>query len=265
MDLLTHMAAGAAAGTTIAVCAKGKTFRKAAMVCAGALGGALPDVDAISLWSRFDATFGRLFGLSHSGREIYSDKFWYSHHAFMHSLAACLLFTFLLLVVVYLVRKRCKRLSSKDFISFTAKIKASTAAFAAGYVLHLVCDMPTPASSWGGVNLLFPLKTYTGGWGKIWWWNNYDLFLIITGVIIANLLILVFSKVLKSKGKYLSCAILTAAIIAIAVQINGRGFDYNSHPYPQCEAQSKEIQKEILGKKLYDKMKKVDNCIPIHF
>lgn len=265
MDLLTHIAAGAAVGTTIAVCVKGKAGKKAAVVCAGALGGALPDIDAISLWSKFDATFGRLFGLSHAGKEIYSAKFWYSHHAFMHSLAACVLLALILLVVIFIVRKGFKNLSWAGLKLFSGRNIAVAGAFASGYIAHLICDMPTPASSWGGVNILFPLEPYIGGWGKIWWWNNYDIFLIISAVIAANLLILALSGLLKRRSKQLSCVLLAAAVVIIIVQVNSRGFDFNSHTYQQCETKSKEIQKKILGEKLYKRMEKLDNAVPIYF
>jgi hypothetical protein len=58
------------------------------------LGGALPDFDAISLWSGFDKTFGKLFNLSNSGEVIYFSKFWYSHHGFLHSILASVILAF---------------------------------------------------------------------------------------------------------------------------------------------------------------------------
>lgn len=266
MDLLTHIAAGAAVGTTVAVCMNGGVAKKAAVLCAGATGGFVPDIDAISLWSKFDATFGRLFNLSHTGRDIYSAKFWYSHHAFMHSLAACLLFAALFLVVMYLVRSRVGGMSWTSFRDVVKRNGLLVVAFISGYILHLICDMPTPASSWGGVNLLFPLQPYIGGWGNIWWWNNYDIFLIISGVIVVNVLMLSFSKVIKRRfRRYLSGALLTVATVAVAIQISNRGVDFNSGTYQQNETRSKEIQKKILGKKLYEKMEKLDSVIPLYF
>jgi hypothetical protein len=40
------------------------------------------------------SSFGQWFNLSHSGRVIYGEKFWYSHHAFFHSIVASLLLAF---------------------------------------------------------------------------------------------------------------------------------------------------------------------------
>lgn len=265
MDLLTHIAAGMAAGTTIAVCIKGKAIKKTSVIGAGALGGALPDIDAISLWSKFDATLGRLFNLSHTGKEIYSAKFWYSHHGFMHSLAASLLFAFILMVVVYLARKWFRALSWTDFWWFVRENTAVAAAFILGYLLHLICDMPTPASSWGGVRLLFPLELYVGGWGKIWWWNNYDIFLIVSGVIAANFLILAISGWIGHKIKYLSCVLLIAAVLTVTIQVNNRKTNFNTNSYIHNEAKSKEIQRRILGRKLFGKMEKLDRSIPLYF
>ena len=57
------------------------------------------------------------------------------------------------------------------------------------YLIHVFEDMPTPSFVWGGVAFLFPSENYWGGKGYIWWWNNYDLFLIIISVFFLNVLI----------------------------------------------------------------------------
>jgi hypothetical protein len=57
--------------------------------------------------------------------------------------------------------------------------------------------MPTPASTWGGVNFFWPFKTYIGGTGHIWWWNNYDIFLIVVAVIIINLIMAIVQNYRK--------------------------------------------------------------------
>lgn len=265
MDLLTHIATGMAVSSTIAVCIKGNTIKKTAVICAGALGGALPDIDVVSLWSKFDVTFGRLFNLSHTGKEIYSAKFWYSHHGFMHSLAACLLFAAILLTTAYLIQRRFKDLSWNGLKRFSRNNISIAGAFSAAYILHLICDMPTPVGSWGGVRLFFPLQSYIGGWGKIWWWNNYDIFLIASGAIVLNFLILTILKLTGSKIKYLSCALFATAALVVTVQINSRKTNFNANKNTYNEAKSKEIQRRILGKKLFDKMEKLDNDIPLCF
>ena len=49
---------GVAVGTVIATVSGTSWKHKSLIVFFGGLGGALPDFDAISLWSRFDATIG---------------------------------------------------------------------------------------------------------------------------------------------------------------------------------------------------------------
>jgi hypothetical protein len=90
LDILSHSLSGLALGTVLASFAQGPR-RKLAILGIATFGGALPDLDAISMWSGFDRTFGSWFQLNQSGRFIYSAKFWYSHHAFFHSLLAPLL------------------------------------------------------------------------------------------------------------------------------------------------------------------------------
>ena len=163
MDLLTHISAGLAIGTCIAVGTKSSALKKTGIILAGALGGALPDIDAISLWSKFDSTFGRFFGLQHSGRFIYSGKLWYSHHGFMHSLVASLIFGFLLLLFIYFIRSRFRGISFSSFGQSVKNNRRLLFGFLGGYLAHLLCDMPTPAASWGGVRLFYPFTGYIGG------------------------------------------------------------------------------------------------------
>ena len=270
MDILTHIATGVAIGTTIIVCTKGNKLKKASIIFAGALGGALPDIDAISLWSKFDSTLGKFFELQHSGSEIYSAKYWYSHHGFMHSILASLLMAFILMLAVYFITWGFRHISLSLFFVSIKKNSAILSSFLGGYITHLLCDMPTPSGSWGGINLFFPLNTYSGGWGKIWWWNNYDIFLIINVVILINLIILTIRHIAKFKLNLLSLFVSAFAIVLIVVQLNTRGFNFNytistSNNYQKCESKSKEIQNKILGDKLYDKMKRFDNSVPIYF
>ncbi|MDR1055367.1 MAG: metal-dependent hydrolase [Prevotellaceae bacterium] len=269
MDILTHIAAGIAIGTTITICTKGSALKKIGIVLAGALGGALPDTDAVSMWSKFDVTFGKLFGLQHTGCEIYSAKFWYSHHGFMHSLLASVVFGFILLLIAYLLQQRFRKQKSSFCQSFKRNIYIFLS-FISGFIAHLLCDMLTPAATWGGVNLFYPLNTYTGGWGKIWWWNNYDVFLIINTLITTNILILFISQLTKAKLKIFSITVFVLAFAFIVIQVNTRKFDFNhtcssAQVYQKYEAKSKEIQENILGKKLYNSIKQFDNSVSLNF
>lgn len=96
MDILTHIFSGVAAGTAVSSFSRKGFGNKLAIISLAGFGGALPDFDVISLWSKFDGTIGALFRLKHTGQEIYSSRFWYSHHGFFHSLSAGILFTLII-------------------------------------------------------------------------------------------------------------------------------------------------------------------------
>lgn len=266
MDIISHTLTGIAVGTVVATISNSSWKSKGLIILTGGFGGALPDVDAISLWSKFDSTIGLFLRLNHSGKEIYFGKFWYSHHAALHSLIAPIILILLAITFKVLIRKGFKGVNiSEEF----QKCRFLTSAFFFGFIFHLLEDMPTPASVWGGVNLLFPSSNYIGGFGNIWWWNNYDLVLIIFSVIILNLIVNVIpNRYYKTKVNS-SLSVFFIGLILFLIQINTRTFDfsYNGHTanYDKFETQSKIIQREILGKKLYRIMTDIDNKIPLNF
>ncbi|MBC7485616.1 MAG: metal-dependent hydrolase [Cytophagaceae bacterium] len=94
MDIITHGLSGVAVGKVAASFTGKGVKNKMTIVLLSGLAAILPDFDALSLWSKFDATIGKLFNLQHSGKGIYFSKFWYSHHGFLHSLVAASLATF---------------------------------------------------------------------------------------------------------------------------------------------------------------------------
>ena len=266
MDILIHISSGVASATAIAAFAGKQSVKRWQILAAGAIGGAFPDIDAVSMWSRFDATFGRLFGLNHSGQVIYGEKFWYSHHAFFHSIMASLLFAAVFGLLAYSIY-RLKHKTTHSFFRFFKKNIFIIIAFIAGYILHLLGDMPTPASVWGGVNLFWPSNNYIGGSGKIWWWNNYDIFLLIVLCIIINgILLFAFKRKIQ---KIMIILVSAFTILLIEIQINNRKYDYayNSHTshYEEMERHSKEEQKRILGKPLYSTMEYLDRHLPFQF
>ena len=161
MDILSHTLTGIAIGTIAAAVSNGSWKQKITIILIGGLGGSLPDFDAISLWSKFDSTIGTALNLSHSGNQIYFGKFWYSHHAALHSLLA--LFLFILLSILLSVRLKISKIAA-----LLSKQKHFYFSFSLGFVFHLLEDMPAPASVWGGVNFFFPSNEYIGGFGKIW-------------------------------------------------------------------------------------------------
>lgn len=266
MDLISHTLTGVAVGTVFAAISNDDWKRKCSIIFAGGIGGALPDIDAISLWSRFDTTIGSFFGLEHSGKVIYSGKFWYSHHAAFHSILAPLLIILLSLSISSILRKK---FGTQEIRNRLEQKKFSFLAFFFGFLFHLFEDMPTPASVWGGVNLFYPSDTYIGGFGNIWWWNNYDLVLIIVSVIVLNLTILFVPKFTHKVKMGISISVFTLGLSLFLFQINTRPVDFsysgNTDNFDNFEAQSKQIQKEILGETVYDIMTKIDDRIPLNF
>ena len=262
MDILTHTLSGVAAGIVVSTFTKKGFWNKTAIVTIGGFGGALPDFDAISLWSKFDTTIGKFFNLSHSGAEIYSGKFFYSHHAFLHSVFAAFLISFLIGIGVFVFSKKK---SFDTLVKTFYKIKFFLISFILGFIIHLTEDMPTPSSSWSGVNFLWPSSKYIGGTGDIWWWNNYDVFLIVLLVILISLLILAIKKYIKFDIRIILVSIFVFGTIFSLVQIKNRDFNFNNSSYVDCEMKSKEIQKEILGEKLFYIMESFDNNMNLNF
>lgn len=267
MDILTH----ALSGTAVATCAMNYVFasplRKFKIIIAGTVGGIFPDLDAISMWSHFDNTFGRLFGLEYTGKVIYGSKFWYSHHAFFHSLIGSVLFCLILVLLLYLIQRfRDQKLV---FLSFCKSHLIYFIVFVLGFWAHLAGDLPTPSSVWGGIDLLWPSKDYIGGYGKIWWWNNYDIFLLIVGCIVLNLILPVISGYLRKKAKIITSSMLVITISLILFQINTRQYDYsynsNTAKYAEFEKNSKKEQQRILGNRLYNCMIRFDNILKFYF
>lgn len=260
MDILTHTLCGVAAGTVLASFSANKWREKTSIVAFSAFGGAFPDVDAITMWSKFDGTFGRIFHLSHPGKEIYTDKLWYSHHAFFHSLLAGIVFSIIIGFLFYVITFK----SDKNIIHSYQNRFLILTGFLSGYFFHLLCDMPTPFGAWGGVGLLFPSKLYVGGSGQIWWWNNYDIFLIVVCTIMVNLFLLSIPKI--KKGTILA---LFIGFFLCIHQINSRKTDFNQTKYrtnyEKSEILSKEIQRETLGNTFYNLMVKFDNILPFNF
>lgn len=69
--------------------------------------------------------------------------------------------------------------------------------FSTGYLMHLLEDLPTPSGSWDGINFLWPSTQYYGGIGEIWWWNNYDIFLIVVTVCLINAVLILLPNQFK--------------------------------------------------------------------
>lgn len=262
MDILTHTLSGFAVGTVLASYSSGSWRAKSSILLFSGLGGALPDIDAISMWSKFDAAFGRLFGLTSSGKVIYSAKYWYSHHGFMHSLSAAIGIAVCIGFLCWLFSSKSKLSSLKDAF-YTRRLLLL--GFIFGFVIHLLEDMITPAGPWGGVRLFFPSEVYIGGTGDIWWWNNYNLFLIVAAVLFVNIGLLLFSMFKKNKLWKYTTSVFLIGYICFMWQVKQINYTFNRMEYSECERKSKEIQKEILGDKLYWRMETFDCTLRFPF
>jgi membrane-bound metal-dependent hydrolase YbcI (DUF457 family) len=217
LDILTHTLSGMAVASAAACVLYSQPKQRFQLLALGALAGALPDLDAISMWSGFDSTFGHWFALQQNGRSIYSGTLWYSHHGFMHSLLASVFIPTTFIFVMSCIRRQMP----------SAHIWTLGAVFALAYNAHLAGDMPTPGGSWKGIAYFFPSSMYVGGSGATWWWNNYDVFLIVLLCVVANV-ILFFA--LRRKN-YFGAGMLAVAFFLASYQLNSRGFDFNSAQY----------------------------------
>ena len=268
MDILSHTLTGTAVGTVVASFSNDKDQHPLWIILIASFGGALPDFDAISLWSKFDEVFGKLWFLNHTGKEIYFGKYWYSHHAALHSITFAILLPFSFLSTRYLLKNR-KDFVLKGISSYLNSKKLLIIAFSIGFTFHLLEDMPTPYCVWGGVRMFFPVSTYYGGFGKIWWWNNYDIFLLIISVILLNSILLITQSFFKLHVRKLCVSIFALGAIISVYQINTRDFDFNyvnhTKEYQTYELKSKEIQQKILGETLYNIMLEFDNSISLNF
>ncbi len=117
--------------------------------------------------------------------------------------------------------------------------------------------------------MFWPLKRYIGGTGDIWWWNNYDLFLIALAVFVVGAILLLVQKFIRFDVRRVIIAVFALGCVVSVVQIRSRDVDYaytgHTGKYAQFEAASKEQQREILGGRLYRAMEWFDNKLPVHF
>jgi inner membrane protein len=257
MDILTHTFSGFACGTVAASLYKGSLSDKACIVLAGSTGGALPDLDAVSLWTGFDRYFGIIISGLPSGREIYFGKYWYSHHGFMHSLAALIFFG-----VIFTLLRICSRPAGSVFSGYHLY---SMLGFSSGYLMHLLEDLPTPSGTWGGINFLWPSSKYYGGTGEIWWWNNYDIFLIVINVCIINAILLLLPIQFNKIKRILPFCVLLGGISLSVIQIKSGNYNYNLATFDQKEQISLEKQKMILGNRLFEVMRLFDKAVMVNF
>jgi inner membrane protein len=265
MDIFTHVAAGALAGGCVALMIRGAAASVGAALSWGALGGFLPDIDAASRVPGFDATVGRAFGLA-PGDLVYAGSDWYSHHHFTHSLVAAI--GAALLVAGLLGVERLIFGPTPDRRR-TVRILMAPSALLAGFLLHLAGDLVTPASVWGGIQLLWPLETMVGGWGWCWWFNNYDIFLVqVMGLGLLGLASLV-PRTRPVLSRSLPAALLLSALLASTALLQLRQHDYayvgHASDYEALEQASLDDQRRLLPADLFELMISFDRAMPLPF
>jgi inner membrane protein len=266
MDILIHTLSGATTAAFIATLSDSKTKGKLLLILLGAFAGALPDMDAISLWSKFDGTIGKWLHLSHTGNQIYFGKFWYSHHGFFHSVFAAALLS----LVFISIRKAVY--SKREWLTYF-KEKQTIVLFAVfffAYISHLIGDLPTPGAVWGGIRLFFPFEVYVGGYGTTWWWNNYDVFITL----VATMFLLLLFICLEDKFLKNDLIRLTACIYIFSFSMcfyfvthHSISFAYtgNTSRYQYYERASIADQWTRLGKSIFKYMYKIDKKLPFYF
>lgn len=266
MDILIHTLSGTTTAAFIATFSKVNVKARLAMVFLGGIAGAFPDIDAISLWSKFDGTIGKWLHLNHRGAEIYFGKFWYSHHGFFHSLFAAAL---LALLFISIRKLFYKNIFWAEYFK-NQQTKLLLAVFFFSYVSHLISDLPTPGAVWGGVRLFFPFEVYVGGYGTTWWWNNYDVFFALLASTFCLVVLLALQDkflrkdvLLLATAYYIGC--LGICIYFVSHHSISFAYSGNTSRYPYYERISKMDQSKRLGKWLYWKIDQLDKKIPFYF
>lgn len=159
MTPIEHTLCGALAGSLVAYGCPGPPRGRHHWIAWAAVGAAAPDLDAISL----------LF--SHA---TYFGKAWYSHRAFLHSIAGAL-FLAMLLPALYAAFRRGGSTTQEGRRRW---LYSSAAALFGGALIHLLGDLPTPPGPWDGLPLFFPLPFRVGGWSHIGWVNAALIYLL---------------------------------------------------------------------------------------
>lgn len=263
MDVITQTLGGLCVASGIAGMCRCRPAQRVKIILMGAIGGAFPDLDTMTIWPSFDQTLGKWLGVENSV-DLYFGHEWLSHQGFFHSLLGAILFTLLLWYVSgWLYAKGMRQAPSIP--SAMGYLAPYFLAFSSAYVLHLIGDLFTPAGPWGGIRLFYPLDVYVGGLGTVWWWNNYDIVLILVLGLIINIGCLLTFSMLSTAGKYAPIAIFTSCVLLCGYQFSNRNFDFNQPGYTPREAASHHIQTQILAPDVYHFMVKVDHELPVYF
>ncbi len=264
MDAVINILLGACAGLVIAGWNRSRPSQRFKLMVVGMIGASLPSLDELTLWAGFDRWIGSWLVLPASGHEIYFGTFWYSHQGFFHSLLAGFLLSILLGWVLSLVYYHIMK-GTKSLAAAFRYLAGYMFAAGFGFYLHLLGDIVAPGGPWGGIRLFYPLHTYVGGWGLTWWWNNYDIALILVLALAIGLIYLSTAHPLKKGFRLMPMVVLLFSLTSISWQLSQREFNFNHHSYTAREIASKQIQRQLLGDPLTKWMEWFDQKLPVYF
>ncbi|MDX1906617.1 MAG: metal-dependent hydrolase [Bacteroidia bacterium] len=262
MDIVNNIVAGCLGASFIASATPARPARQIKIILSGIIGGIFPDIDGLSLMTSADSWCRTLLGIS--GENLYFGHHALSHLGFFHSLmglVVCTLGAGLLTSWIYFQPMR----HAASFVAAFRYLLVYIVAFGLGYVLHLAGDLAGPAGIWGGVRLFFPYEAYVGGWGHLWWWNNYDIFLILAFACILNLGFMLRYRAGSRLLARVSALTVCLALILAVVQVVHRGEAFNEGSFSYREEYSRQVQQQILGPGLYHWMEELDYRLPVLF
>jgi len=264
MDIVTQIVIGLCVATVVAGICYCRPAQQIKIILMGGLGSLLPEIDSLTSWEYFDQTIGAWLGFSQTGAQIYFGDSWLGHQGFFHSLLALVFFTGLFWWMASFLYARIMR-AAPNIWSAGGYLRPYFVAFALGFAFHLIADLFTPSGAWGGLRLFFPFEVRVGGWGYLWWWNNYDIFLILIGALVINIISQISFSKLSTAGRYMSLAIFSCSILLIGIQIANRDINFNEADYLSREKASHTLQQKMLPPGLYHTMKSFDNGMPVYF
>lgn len=175
MHLNTHICAGACVGSLMALHIKGLPQKsKGIVILLFMIGSALPDIDAVSV-----LFYHKVFYASH----------WFSHRGAMHSICG--------LIILSALVTGCYNIAIRQQIicHFLQRFWMPFFFIVIGGGLHILADLPTPSTPWGGLLLFWPFSTVRiGGYGNIWWVNEYLMLLFAIAAFICLVTIYFIGK-----------------------------------------------------------------------
>jgi hypothetical protein len=226
------------------------------MTVAGAL---FADIDSLSVWP-WERWLGFPLFDPDAAAQVYASHRWYAHQAFSHSLLGMFLITLSFWVASSGLHSRLFHRAPRFGSSF-AYLAPYWAGWGIGYVLHLAEDLFTPAGPWGGIALAFPSDQYIGGWGWVWWWNNYDIQLILLAAFAVHALMIFWSPVGKKGVRLFPVFVMLLASTWIGLQIHRRHYDFNRLNFTANEQFSHRFAQDALGENLYQAFYALDRKV----